>query len=131
MQVFQTDAQGYLVGAAIAEESPREPGVFAIPAGCYTVTPPKTKDDERVRMVEGEWVAEKIVTPDPVKPTREQISMARRAAYANPVTGSDRFLNEAAAERLDGNEDAAKAAEAKCVERRAEIAASLPWPEGK
>lgn len=131
MQVFQTDALGYLVGTTTAEESPREPGVFSIPAGCVKEAPPKTKDDERARMVDGKWTVEKIVTPEPVKPTREQISTARRIAYANPVSGSDRFLTEAAAERLDGNEAAAKEAEAKCVARRAEIAASLPWSEGE
>lgn len=131
MQVFQTDALGYLVGTTTAEESPREKGVFAIPAGCVTDVPPKTKEGERARLVDGKWTVEKIVTPEPVKPTREQISTARRIAYANPVSGSDRFLTEAAADRLEGNEEGAKKAEANCVARRAEIAAALPWPEDK
>lgn len=131
MQVFQTDALGYLVGTTIAEQSPRDPGVFAIPAGCVPVAPPKTKEGERPRLVDGKWTVEKIVTPEPVKPTHEQISAARRIAYAHPITGSDRFLTEAAADRLEGNEEGAKKAEANCVARRAEIAAALPWPEEK
>lgn len=129
MQVFQTDAQGYLIGTTAAEESPREQGVFAIPAGCYKESPPETKNDERARMVGGKWSVEKIVNPEPVKPTLEQVSAARRIAYANPISGSDRFLTEAAAERLSGNEAAAKSAEVKCLARREEIAAQYPWPK--
>ena len=131
MQVFQTDALGYLVGTTTAEESPREPGVFAIPAGCVTDAPPKTKEGEIALLVDGKWTVEKIITPEPPKPTHGQISASRRIAYAHPVTGSDRFLIEAAADRLEGNEEGAKKAEANCVARRAEIATALPWPEGE
>lgn len=64
-------------------------------------------------------------------PTDEDIDRLRRVAYADPLTGSDRFLTEAAAERLDGNEAAAKVAEQKCITRRAQIAKELPWCEVK
>lgn len=61
--------------------------------------------------------------------TDVDIDRARLIAYADPITGSDRFKLEADAERLSGNEEAAKAAEQKWLARRAEIAAELPWPE--
>lgn len=63
--------------------------------------------------------------------SREDVEVSRLVAYADPVTGSDRFQIEAGAERLCGNEDKAKLAEQKWLARRAEIAAQLPWPESK
>lgn len=44
------------------------------------------------------------------------------------MTGSDRFIAEAASERLDGNEEMAIAAEERHRIRRAEIAEQFPWP---
>lgn len=38
--VSQLDARGYFVGAAIADESPLEPGVYLIPGGAIDVPPP-------------------------------------------------------------------------------------------
>ncbi|MBB6158526.1 hypothetical protein HDC30_005784 [Pseudomonas sp. JAI115] len=38
--VYQTNAQGLYVGQVEAEESPLEPGVFLIPAGCVQTPPP-------------------------------------------------------------------------------------------
>lgn len=69
------------------------------------------------------------ISQSPAPLTRDQIEAMRLGAYADPITGSDRFLTEAAAERLNGNEEKAKEAEAKCLSRRAEIAAEHPWPE--
>lgn len=63
--------------------------------------------------------------------TDADIERARLIAYSDPITGSDRFKLEADAERLSGNEEAAKAAEQKWLVRRKEIAAELPWVEGK
>lgn len=72
-----------------------------------------------------------LVEPAVVKPTAEQVERARLAAYSDKITGSDRFQIEAAAERLAGNEEAAKEAERKWLARRAEIAAENPWPEAE
>ncbi|MBS1183769.1 MAG: hypothetical protein H6Q99_3649 [Proteobacteria bacterium] len=38
--VYQTDAAGIFIGEAVAHESPLEPGVFLIPAGCVESAPP-------------------------------------------------------------------------------------------
>lgn len=63
------------------------------------------------------------------KVTRESVEMARLRAYADPVTGSDRYRAEAEAERLQGNEEAAKEAEQKMLSRRTEIQTANPWPK--
>jgi len=65
----------------------------------------------------------------PPQSTNVEIDRARLIAYADPITGSDRFKLEADAERLSGNEEAAKAVEEKWLARRAEIAQKLPWPK--
>ena len=61
--------------------------------------------------------------------TRGDVDAARLRAYADPVTGSDRYKSEADAERLQGNEEAAKLAEQKLLKRREEIRNENPWPE--
>jgi hypothetical protein len=40
--VYQTDKDGWFVSVVEAEESPLEPGVFLIPAGCVEVAPQAT-----------------------------------------------------------------------------------------
>jgi hypothetical protein len=82
---------------------------------------------ELVRMTDAEIKAHLA----PPLLTDADIDRARLIAYADPITGSDRFKIEAGAERLSGNERAAVAAEEKWLARRAEIAAELPWSEGK
>jgi len=61
--------------------------------------------------------------------THEQVDMARRLAYSDPITGSDRFIAELFAERASGNEFAAQEAANKLLARRKEIKAENPWPE--
>ncbi|MBH3322998.1 hypothetical protein [Pseudomonas mosselii] len=60
--------------------------------------------------------------------TREQVEALRLAAYANPLTGSDRFFAEAQRETLLGHGEAADAAKRSGLQRFAEIQASYPWP---
>ncbi len=38
--VYQTDSAGLFVGNTVADESPREPGVWHIPSGCVEKAPP-------------------------------------------------------------------------------------------
>lgn len=63
-----------------------------------------------------------------IEDERLMTEKARLVAYSHPVTGSDRYKNEAEAEKLSGNTIKAKEIELKWVARRAEIAADIPWP---
>ncbi|HFT8653748.1 TPA: hypothetical protein ACGSS8_005481 [Pseudomonas aeruginosa] len=60
--------------------------------------------------------------------TREQVEAQRLRAYAEPLTGSDRYFAEAQRETLLGNAEAADAAKALGMARFAEIQAEFPWP---
>jgi hypothetical protein len=53
--VSQLDASGYFLGAAVADESPLEPGVYLIPGGCEDVEPPEVPEGQRARLVGGVW----------------------------------------------------------------------------
>lgn len=66
--------------------------------------------------------------PAPAAITREQIEAQRLRAYADPLTGSDRYFAEAQRETLLGNAEAAEAAKALGLARFAEIQAEFPWP---
>lgn len=61
--------------------------------------------------------------------SRADVEACRLIAYADPITGSDRYKAEAYAERLAGNESAAVEADAKMLKRREEIRKANPWPE--
>lgn len=76
---------------------------------------------------DGQRFAAPVVVPDP-PPTREQVEAARLRAYADPITGSDRYFAEAQRESLLGNVEAADAAKALGMARFAEIQAEYPWP---
>lgn len=69
-----------------------------------------------------------IDPPPPAPPTLEQVEAARLRAYADPLTGSDRFFAEAQREAVLGNAEAAEAARASGLARFAEIQAEYPWP---
>lgn len=62
-------------------------------------------------------------------PTREQVDTARRIAYADPVTGSDRHFAEVVRLQLMGaTPEEIEAARASGVSRYAAIQEEHPWP---
>lgn len=67
--------------------------------------------------------------PTPLPPSRDKIEAARLRAYADPLTGSDRYFAEAQRESLMGNAEAANIATALGLARFAEIQTANPWPE--
>jgi hypothetical protein len=70
-----------------------------------------------------------LIDPAPPPPaSREQVEARRLRAYADPLTGSDRYFAEAQRESLLGNAEAAEAAKALGLARFAEIQADNPWP---
>lgn len=89
--VSQLDAAGLFVCPAVADESPLEPGVFLLPAGCVMAPPPEVPISMRARWDGEKFVLENIPVPEPepepevVPPTPEAIaaavSQARRIGY--------------------------------------------------
>lgn len=57
--VYQLDPSGYYVGPTEADESPLEPGVWLIPAGCIEIPPPVVAGDEAALFHNGAWVVVK------------------------------------------------------------------------
>lgn len=76
-----------------------------------------------------EWV-EGDCEPEPPTPTREGINALRLVAYADPVSGSDRYFAESVRLGAVGAPDEEiETAKALGVARYQEIQAKLPWPE--
>ena len=78
--VSQVDELGYLVGTAVADESPLEPGIFHIPGGAVDIEPAAVPAGKRAKLVDGAFVLEDI--PAPPAPTREQLLKAAQDARA-------------------------------------------------
>lgn len=90
MRVYQTREDGILIGYEDAQESPLQPGVYLIPAGCVTVEPPEFAEPNRARW-DGEtkgWIVEP--TPQP--------ETAAEPEPAVPSAVSDRQFAQALAE---------------------------------
>lgn len=86
--VSQLDRDGYFVAAVIADESPREPGVYLLPAGAVDVEPPVVPEGKRARYTGGTFVLEDMPVPppnpEPVEPSDlEKAQRARATAYKN------------------------------------------------
>lgn len=91
--VSQLDAAGFYFCPAVSDESPMEPGVFLLPAGCVMHAPPKVPQGMRARWNGETFVLENIPVPEPeleaevVPPTEDEIAaavqQARRLAYMN------------------------------------------------
>lgn len=75
-----------------------------------------------------EYFSETPIEIVPAAPTRAEVEVARLRAYADPVTGSDRYFAEAASMDAAG-EAGADDRRALGLVRRAEIQADHPWPE--
>ncbi|MCF6782315.1 phage tail protein [Stutzerimonas stutzeri] len=63
-------------------------------------------------------------------PSRDQVEAVRLRAYADPITGSDRYFAEAQRESLMGNIDAAEIAKTTGIARFSKIQEDHPWPVG-
>lgn len=66
----------------------------------------------------------------PVLQTRAEVEALRLRAYADPISGSDRYFAEAArVQAMGGTEEEVEAARSAGAARSAEIQALYPWPE--
>lgn len=81
--VSQLDPHGFFVGAAVADPSPLEPGVFLIPGGAVDAEPPEVPKGQRARWNGGAFVVEAVVKPAepaaPPEPTLDERKSAKRA----------------------------------------------------
>ena len=62
---YQFDRAGLLVGETVADESPLEPGVWLIPAGCTLVAPPAEPAGQRARWNGVDWELVTMPAPAP------------------------------------------------------------------
>ncbi|MEP9350558.1 DUF4376 domain-containing protein [Xanthobacter sp. KR7-225] len=88
--VYQCDPDGVYVGEALARESPMEPGVWHLPAGCTEKAPPKLAEGERAMWTGKKWqVLKPAPAPEPAPPTeaelREHARLRRLKAEAAGV----------------------------------------------
>jgi len=126
-QRFATvDADGFVTGFYTDDiHAPQQ-----IPKGAVAIS-----DDTHVALLAGQSQAKRIKVDkkgrpqfaDLAPPTREAIEAARRRAYADPDSGSDRFFVIAARMNVMG-EAGAQEVVAQGVARYTEIRAALPWP---
>lgn len=65
--VYQCDSHGRYLGPTVADESPLEPGVYLIPAGCVELAPPECDPGFIAVWKDAAWNIE----PEPVAPPVE------------------------------------------------------------
>lgn len=87
--VPQLDAAGYIVGMTVADESPREPGIYLIPAGAVDLAMPDVPLGKRARLVGQSFVLEDIpaspVPPDPTPLDGKSVRIAQIDAALDDI----------------------------------------------
>lgn len=71
------------------------------------------------------------IVPESTVQTKEQVEELRLTAYANPITGCDRYFAEVMSLQAEGfaaSSVEVKDTKAKGLARKAEIQALYPWP---
>lgn len=81
--VYQYDLAGLYVGQTDADESPREPGVFHIPARCVEVAPPEPSGDQWPRWNGAKWEMIAVSPANDNQPT-SPVDKLRDFLMANP-----------------------------------------------
>ncbi|MFJ2712179.1 hypothetical protein ACIOZM_15000 [Pseudomonas sp. NPDC087346] len=105
---------------------------YASPTGAMSVL--KVTESQWERQSALRWVVNNSLSTSPpllpeVPPTtKEEVEAVRLRAYAEPLTGSDRYFAEAQRMQLMG-EDGWEAIRAEGVVRFKAIQAEFPWPE--
>jgi len=86
MQVYQTDQDGFLVAAIMADPDPMVEGNWLIPGGCITIAPPPIGAGERAQWIGTAWVIIPDPQPEPEpEPTPEEIAAAAKEAFRQAV----------------------------------------------
>jgi hypothetical protein len=88
--VFQLDEDGFLIGVAVADESPLEEGVFLLPAGCVEVEPLPHVEGKRQQFVNGVFQYVDIPRePEPASPTAAELWTTYQAEAKAAFAESD------------------------------------------
>lgn len=74
--VYQLDEAGGFVGETTADESPLEPGVYLIPAGCVEKAPPAPVEGKQRVFSGGKW-RQQTIAPEPEPAPPEPFSKTR------------------------------------------------------
>lgn len=88
MKIYQTNNEGFFIGATVADPDPLNKNGWLIPAGCVTETPPTLLEGQRAQLTNGRWVVvepEFKLPPEPIvqaTPTKAEQESMRRGAYA-------------------------------------------------
>ena len=67
-QVIQLDADGFFTGITVADESPKEPGVYLYPANAIDAPVPEIPEGQRAKWDGSAWQYEIIPPEKPVQP---------------------------------------------------------------
>lgn len=90
---YQCDHAGLFVGTTEADESPLEPGVYHVPAGCTLTPPPETwPDDKWPRWTGSRW--DLVNRP---KPRAEPTPQEKMAAFLRDNPDVQQLIDAAAA----------------------------------
>lgn len=122
MRVFQTDREGFLVGEALADPDPLNPGNWLIPGGCVTKEPPVLGQNQLAQWKSSNWLVVDIPEPEkpepfePLPPTQAEQEANRKAAYT------------AEADPLFFKWQAGESTEAEWLAKRQEIRDRYPYP---
>lgn len=87
MIVYQLDKLGYYVGEVEADESPLEPGVYLIPAGCIETPPPNIPEGKVAKWTGSEWVLEDIPnTTTETQPSPSSLNIISKVDFIKRLT---------------------------------------------
>lgn len=64
-EVYQLDKSGIFIGVETSHESPLEPNVFLIPAGCVEIAPPSFTEKQYAQYIDNKWIVKDI--PEPIQ----------------------------------------------------------------
>jgi hypothetical protein len=79
---YQFDSAGLYLGQTVADESPMEPGVYLLPAGCTLKAPPASVPTGKVPRWTGK--AWQLVTKPPAPKQDDPVAKLQAFLAANP-----------------------------------------------
>lgn len=94
-------ATGEYLGASLADESPREPGVFILPGHATWTPPPPPEGGFIIRFVDGAWGFSPVVEPGS-DPTPEPVVSATMVNVERSYSKGQGYTTQISAKLYDG-----------------------------